>query len=309
MFGGAGNDVIDGGDGQDLINGGSGHDEINAGMGKDRVNAGSGDDVVNGGDGDDKLRGGEGFDLLNGDDGDDRLNGGDGNDTLDGGDGNDRLIDGHGDDDLSGGEGNDRLITRFGNDVVDGGAGNDRIVSRSDAGEPEIAQDPGLPTYFPDQPFEDADDILTGDEGADTFFFRLDINATEEIARKHTNENGKIDWRGVAGENDNPHDHWVDAIGDDVITDFSFADGDKIEIRGHTVDASVAQIDEDGDGQADYSVITLTSNQGGNGGAHDGDQLGTITVYGDLITEEDLTVDNMAFFGAFNTLDQYLDGF
>ena len=84
---------------------------------------------------------------------------------------------------------------------------------------------------------------------------------------------------------------------------------DKIVIRGHTVDASVEQIDEDRDGQADYSLITLTSNQGGNGGAHDGDHLGTITVYGDLITEDDLAVDNMAFFGAFNTLDQYLDGF
>jgi Ca2+-binding RTX toxin-like protein len=155
----------------------------------------------------------------------------------------------------------------------------------------------------------DANDVMTGGAGADTFFFRLDINATEEIARKHTQENGRIDWRGVAGENDNPHDHWVDAIGDEVITDFSFEEGDQIVIRGHTVDASVEQVDFDEDGVFDYSVITLTSNQGGNGGAHDGDHLGTITVYGDLITEEDLVVDNMAFYGAFNTLDQYLDGF
>ena len=65
----------------------------------------------------------------------------------------------------------------------------------------------------------------------------------------------------------------------------------------------------------DHAIVSTypssygSSNQGGNGGAHDGDHLGTSTVYGDLITEEDLVVDNMAFYGAFNTLDQYLDGF
>lgn len=318
LSGGSGNDRLVGGNGDDEIFGGTGNDKISAGADDDYVDAGEGDDRVNAGSGDDIVLGGDGKDRLNGQDGDDHLSGGDGHDRLIGGygddqllgdAGNDTLVDGHGDDLLQGGADDDRLVTRFGNDTVEGGDGNDFILSRSDMGEPVIAQDPELPRYNPDQPFMDSDDELTGGAGADTFFFRLDINATEEIAREHTQENGRIDWRGVAGENDNPHDHWVDGIGNDTITDFSFDEGDKIVIHGHTVDPSVEQIDADGDGIADYSVITLVSNQGGNGGAHDGDHLGTITVYGDLITEDDLVLDNMSFFGAFNTLDQFLDGF
>ena len=80
-----------------------------------------------------------------------------------------------------------------------------------------------------------ADDVFTGGQGRDTFSFNLLLNAREEILEKHTNSNGQINWRGVAGENNNVHDHWVESIGNDVITDYSNQDGDKIVIRGHTV--------------------------------------------------------------------------
>ena len=39
----------------------------------------------------------------------------------------------------------------------------------------------------------------------------------------------------IAGENGSVHDHWVDSIGDDIILDFNKSEGDKIEIKGHTV--------------------------------------------------------------------------
>ena len=105
-------------------------------------------------------------------------------------------------------------------------------------------------------------------------------------------------------ENTNLHDHWVEAVGDDTITDFSRAEGDSIEITGHTVAFTIeyAQI---GDDMA--SIIHLFSDQagqmamsgmggmGGMGGmapmAHDQDQLGTITVYGDQITADDITLN------------------
>jgi hypothetical protein len=85
------------------------------------------------------------------------------------------------------------------------------------------------------------------------------------------------------------HDHWVDGIGNDVITDFNKAQGDKITITGHTTEVSEIKI-ADGDGQADDSVLQLRSNQG-NAGAHHLDQLGTISVLNNKLTANDFTVD------------------
>ena len=285
MIGGAGDDAIKTGKGRDVLRGDDGNDFLFSGAGSDKIFAGEGDDVAYGGKGND------------------RIFGGDGDDALFGGKGHDRIFDGDGDDLLNGGRGNDKLFAHFGNDELIGGKGNDRLMVRADGGEPIIAHDPDAPLYYPDHPLDDADDTLDGGAGADTFFFRLDIDATEEIARKHSDENGVIDWQAVAGENNALHDHWVNGTGDDWIKDFDRSEGDRIVIKGHTVTAGVEQIDVDDDGVADYSLITLTSNQGGNGGAHDQDALGTIRVDGDLITEADLKVDRMVFFGAHETID------
>ena len=188
---------------------------------------------------------------------------------VQGNDGNDRLrtAQGSGNDTMDGGEGDDRIDSRFGSDEIDGGAGDDVIISRSDWGEVEIAQDPDAPLYFADQPREHAHDLLTGGEGADTFLFRVDINATEAVVREHTMENGRIHWHGVAGENDNLHDHWVDGIGNDTITDFDAAEGDEIKLVGHTVAiGSVETVDADNDGAADDTLITVISDQGAMAG-------------------------------------------
>jgi hypothetical protein len=87
------------------------------------------------------------------------------------------------------------------------------------------------------------------------------------------------------------HDHWVDGIGDDVITDFNTAQGDKITITGHTTEVYQIDIaDADGDGAADDSVLHLRSNQGA-AGAHHLDLLGTISVLNNELTAADFTVD------------------
>ena len=103
---------------------------IEAMGGNDRVFGGEGDDFMEGGDGSDDLYGEEGDDSLDGGTGHDRLFGGEGDDMLDGGAGDDLLVGAEGDDVLKGGAGADVFV--FGvacglDTVADFAAGEDRI--------------------------------------------------------------------------------------------------------------------------------------------------------------------------------------
>ena len=180
--------------------------------------------------------------------------------------------------------------------TVDAGGGNDRIYSFSDGGEPDPAQTDGADGRVNPALAEGAgDDVIAGGQGKDTFAFRLLLNAKQEILDKHTRDDGSVNWRKVAGENDNVHDHWVEGIGNDTILDFSNQDGDKIDIRGHTVEiASITYGEDDG---GDFSLISLRSQQGDGGGAHDEDPLGTIKVYGDRVDEGDIKTKANVFYG------------
>ncbi len=225
------------------------------------------------------------------------------------------LLGDYGDDTLFGTSGNNRLDGGPGQDRLYGGDGDDVLVSRSDGWEPKIDQlygaeddphgeiDPVTRTLYSDQPIA-SDDMLVGGKGADTFRFEILINAKERILFKHTREDGTIDWKGVTGENRLVHDHWVDRIGDEVIHDFNRAEGDKIEVVGHTSDVyQVTHVDTDGDNVLDASVLYVQSNQG-NAGAHNKDKLGTITVYGDLVRDSDYTVHAHANLGIVETIGE-----
>lgn len=244
----------------------------------------------------DGIDAGGGNDLINGKSGADVLQGGYGNDTLLGGGGNDVLDGGHGEDTLKGGNGNDLLIAR-----ADGREGAIYYDPNRDEGDPLNELTDGK--LYPDQPVP-GDDLLIGGKGADIFYFQTLINAKERYIEKHTRDDGSINWHGVAGENDKLHDHWVDVLGNDVVQDFSRAEGDRIVIEGHTTEiASITYGDRNGDGVLDHSVIALYSDQGNNGGAHNDDRLGTITVYGDLVKLSDIEHTAAPAYGIVKSID------
>ncbi|MEM9199276.1 MAG: LamG-like jellyroll fold domain-containing protein [Pseudomonadota bacterium] len=248
-------------------------------------------------------------------------------DELDGKGGNDLLVGKGGDDSMEGGYGHDRLFGGGGNDVMDGGRGSDMLnggdgddilIARSDAGLPRIGQlAVGMPTRDdPDGEVNQnrqmlkgwenhpkvADDILVGGEGNDTFLISPQLSGKLDIVRKHVRSDGSINWAGVAGENNELHDHWVDSFGIDMIADY-VAGEDKIALIGHTVNIhSIEYRDTDRDGDQE-SIVTVTSNQHGGGGAHAMDLIGQIVIHGDRVEEDDIELDAGVTYGMVDHID------
>lgn len=247
-----------------------------------------------------KITGGIGDDVSTGTDLGDILTGDLGADELIGGAGDDALLGGAGADLLLGGDGNDILDGGAGEDVVSGGAGDDLIISRSDGREPVPAQDATAQVYA-GQPVA-ADDTFHGGAGADIFYFQTLMNADSATLGYRANDMGDINWRSVGYDNSSVHAHWVESIGNDVILDFSFAEGDQLIIEGHaTKIKSVTYGDANDDGVMDHSIVELYAWNWGDS-AHQDDSLGTITVFGDLIAKSDIIIDDDPDYGIVDTL-------
>lgn len=206
---------------------------------------------------------------------------------------------GYGDDLILGAATPSRLDGGYGEDIVRGGPSDDLLISRSDAGEPPIQQayGPGFDPLGEIDPVTRttsgfgllaADDILIGGDGADTFRFEVLMNAKERILFSRARADGSINWSDVAQANTWAHDHWVESLGDDAIADFDRSEGDRIVVAGHTADVySITHHDTNGDGFLDATLLKVRANQGPEG-AHTRDHVGTITVYGDLVTARDI---------------------
>jgi Ca2+-binding RTX toxin-like protein len=114
LFGGDGADTLNAGSGDDHVVGGATQadlrDVVYGGAGDDAVDGGYGNDLIYGGEGQDTLEGGFGVDELIGQQGDDQLSGGAWSDLIYGGEGNDFLNGGFGYDRLNGGAGADRFF-------------------------------------------------------------------------------------------------------------------------------------------------------------------------------------------------------
>ena len=115
------------------ISTGNGNDRILLSSGLTSFDAeiygGKGNDVINGGGGNDQLFGGRGNDVLRGRGGNDTMHGDEGNDRLYGDDGNDTMFGDAGDDIGYGGDGDDTFDGGTQRDGFNGEAGNDTVIN------------------------------------------------------------------------------------------------------------------------------------------------------------------------------------
>ena len=288
--GGDGADTINAGDANDLINGGNGNDIINGDAGNDSIYGDAGNDIIDGGAGDDDLSGGNDNDTITGGAGDDRIAGGYGNDILNGGDGNDTISANDGDDTITGGAGVDNLYGFTGNDTIDGGDGNDTLLGmegddliRGGTGADYIVGGDGTDTLYGD----DGDDNMQGNDGNDTLNGGLGNDGLDGGAGNDTlNGDAGNDYLGGGEGNDilnggDGNDVFVGGAGKDTltggagadaffftaltdstaaapdkITDFSWADGDYINLSQIDANTSLA-------GDQAFSFVNSFTKQAG----------------------------------------------
>ncbi|WP_165842767.1 calcium-binding protein [Phenylobacterium deserti] len=247
LLGGSGGETLSGGYSNDTISGGGGDDLIAGGRGDDRLDGGAGvntlsfaralepvrvdlaaqtasdggtktlanfqivlggryADTLIGGVGDDTLMGGDGADVLTdiagsnrlwGEAGDDSLAGGVGFDNMNGNTGNDTLHAGDGEDWVSGGKDQDLLYGDAAFDIVLGNLGDDTCDGGAGADWVRGGQGDDIVRGGA------GDDLLWGDRGADTL---------------------------TGGTGADVFNTFVGA-GLDRVTDFSFAEGDRVHIE------------------------------------------------------------------------------
>ena len=289
LSGGSGDDVIVIGDGASFVDGGDGYDELwlappgtesvslsyaslTAGggsianieavvlfgdIGNDTLQGGQLRDVLVGGAGADSLSGAEGDDDLWGDDGADTILGGAGGDTVNGGAGQGYLRGDEGNDSVAGGAAFDDINGNAGDDTASGGGGDDWVVGGKD--NDRLAG-------------EDGADIVYGNLGADT----CDGGAGNDIVRGGQQDDVIVggagdDW--LSGDRDNDTltgglgadiFHTFGDAGIDQVTDFSAAQGDRVQLDPGTQYTVLQQgadtvISMAGGGQMILVGVTLSS--------------------------------------------------
>jgi hypothetical protein len=210
MMGGMGAETFFAGAGDDVVVSGGGADCVNGEAGNDLIATGDGSDTAWGGDGADTIQEASGSNLLRGEAGDDSLSGGSGFDDMHGNMGNDTLRGNDGEDWVVGGKDNDLLFGDAAFDIVYGNMGNDTVDGG--AGNDWVRGGQGDDTVMGGT----GDDWIWGDRGNDTI-------------------------SGGAGAD---LFHATSGAGIDRITDFSYAEGDRLKLEGGP-SRTVAQVGAD----------------------------------------------------------------
>jgi Ca2+-binding RTX toxin-like protein len=240
-------DTIVGTVGGDNLSGLEGHDHLHGGAGSDILYGNQGDDTVDGGSGHDIIFGGQDQDFINGGDGHDRLISGLGSDTIHGNAGNDFIIGGNeasdpadGADTVYAGQGDDLVYGNGGDDLIFGGNGIGDLTDGSDVifggrGSDTIHGNAGTDTLYGQREA----DMIFGNEGTDWLHGGQESDTIDGGAGADTINGGLGNDLLTGGQGS---DLFVFTAGqnNDVITDFSYAGGDRIDLQGqsYTVSAS-----------------------------------------------------------------------
>lgn len=151
--------AIYGGDGNDTLNGGSNVDVIYGENGDDTINGNAGSDYIYGGGGHDVIRGGAGNDYIQGDDS--------ATDSLSVA--AEQALTYNNNDVIYGGAGQDQIFGQLGRDWIYGGGGTDNIDGGR--GDDVLYGDDGLNSYYVTEDGQYASgDVLKGNDGNDTLY-------------------------------------------------------------------------------------------------------------------------------------------
>ena len=135
------------------------------------------------------------------------------------------------------------------------------------------------------------------------------IHARVEILTEHRDaETGDIDYssNGVAGENENIHDHWLESTGKKIMKNYSEAQGDTLVFECHTLQPDeIEYVNVGGRRSKTDTVLNFISQQGDGGGAHDEDEVGQVIILDNELERDDITVSAGVFYGLYEPNSEY----
>ncbi|MEM6838021.1 MAG: putative collagen-binding domain-containing protein, partial [Cyanobacteria bacterium P01_C01_bin.120] len=141
---------------------------------------------------------------------------------------------------------------------------------------------------------------LGDDSNADSLALVSELGAQPKFMLKHTQNDGRIDGKGVAGENGAAYDHWAGVFGFIDIANFD-AGEDTLKLAGHTTKLGES-FTQDGDFyQTVYSEQNANDQSGPRAGAAHDDTFLSLLRFEDGAAEADaisdaITVDGMRTF-------------